>query len=1030
MNSAIFAACAGKPALRLGLDDVDIINSAMETSSNQSHTDKVLNPLISSDVRKLISMHDRGTIQAFEVKDSSYKAILSLAKHLGSFAGISRHNGLTPELLAQAIKFVKSVPAEQVFLRFEVTDKKPTIPNFNPAHLCAYDAERSYGTDYLQIARRLTIYGSTSSVMNHTDLGTFLESGKRKCVVLYLGTQKNENIEFLDPAHAMALDLVVTGLEQSEDVDKLLAKADTILLHPEIVELQQEAATLQVMLTEFRNNLDPDDGKEIAKRLLELQTNLEELVDTAIPTEFMTRISELANSMLTDEMIKEIIEYYDLGTDVAAPSSVELETLQTAIDYIIEDPTLSAEEQGQKILALLQVGVPSLLEGGDITANQLTVFLENLQAALIGKEISLHVPLMEQPAMWKLEHSEKLADLILLLSSPEFIKGLSDPALRDHAQGHYEALQILEAIESLRTENGYLPLDIEKRLSTLIPSSVDGSQNTADAIASLLTKIGADPSVIAVMAQDSPEGIKIAEALGRISATLDLENTDPATLALKIHEALASTSPENAALTSDIQQIISLSISSPSSIQNEALHVRETIKSTHNKTAAFETDDAQPQQLAKVFTNPQSAELSSTLDRETTFTLKTSPNLLEIFSFQSPSEIVSSQNTIEHHLELFTQTTPTRSDPITLRSRDTDMTGPQNTPIGNIHTFSQHEKDSLNIIVKQVKEHPSVLDRLTPQNKAVVATIVAKSALESLTEKMAFSLPLQREIKEALQSPNAGKLVEVINKVVNTLPSHRQPPDLATLASVTPHLNPTAHPAPHANTPFTPRGTEIRGTQTGGNPDFSSSPIIPPRQEANTPITPVNDNPSPVPQKTTPLKQEFGKVCGKTGQLVCNCENEGSGLDGSKNDKFKTTVQNLKLGEETKLGNGTTIEVLEARTKKDGTTETIFAWKDRNTTVFEGTMDDIQQQIKKNAEEVKKNADRYERKFENEPAPTDTIIASLKEQINITLIEPGGNTDAPTPSKTPFDDPDFDPDFGDDIHPITPLHQPSGFSPR
>lgn len=975
MNSAIFSACAGKTAFHLELEGVSIVNSAMGTSSNQSYTDKVLNPLISSDVRKLISMHDRGIIQAFEVKDTSYKAVLSFIKHLGSVAGISRHNGLTPELLAQAIKFIKSVPAEQVFLRFEVTDKKPTIPNFNPAHICAYDAERSYGTDYLQIARRLTIYGSTSSVMNHTDLGTFLESGKRKCVILYLGTQKNEDVDFLNPAHTMALDLVVTGLEQSEDVEELLAKADTILLHPEIAKLQQEAAAIQVMLTEFRNHFDPEDGKEIAKRLLKLQASLDELMNRDVPAEFINPIGELTISMLTDDLIKEIIEYNDLLTEGAAPSSVELETLQAAIDYIIADSNLSVEKQGQQILNLLQVGVPSLLEGGDITANQLTVFLENLQVRLTEKKISLPAPLMAQPAMWELEHSGKLADLILVLLSPE------------QKDTFKEALK------------------------------------------------------------NTPEGMEILEALSRISETLDLGNIEKAVLIEKIHKALTTTTLENAALASALLHVMAFThepdlISLTSAPMQLSLYsfTIDTLFAQHH--IAIEGVAKHIRQLTdnaiKVEFNPPYALPSTNDNGITILSFLVQPAALTEMAALPPkqlSELIKglSDPVIKEHAKNHHEALRVLESIETLRA--------ENGVLATNKALFQNQFEALNKSSFQhiLETNLQTTDIPNPPNSerffipTYTPNLFQTFSLQSLSRIVSSQKIIEHHLELLAMAASKGSepiTVRSGDRVVNTPPPHRQPPELSTLASVTPYLNPTTPPAPQVITPFTPRDTEINATQTGGKPDSLSSRPISPQREPKPWITPVNDNLLPETQKTTSLRQEFGKVCGKTGQLVCNCENEGSGLDGSKNDKFKTTIQNLKLGEETKLGNGTTIEVLEARTKKDGTTETIFAWKDRNTTVFEGTMDDIQQQIKKNAEEVKKNADRYERKFENEPAPTDTIIASLKEQINITLIEPGGNTDAPTPSKTPFDDPDFDPDFGDDDHHTTPTHQSSAFSPK
>lgn len=341
MNSAIFAASADHSVLPEDLKD--------QTSNH------ILNPVVSQDVRHLITLHDEGRFQYFETTDISYKAVLDLAAYLQRTLGTSDRTGLIPELLAQAVRFIKSVPAEQVFIRLDVTEQKQKIAEFNPAHICAYDADRSYGTDYLQITRRLTIHGSTSSVMNNADLGIFLERGFRKYVILYLGTQKNDDIQYLDPAHSMALNLVLTGLEDNENPDLLQEKVHDILLHDDLSLLQTELADLQLLLTEFRNDLTPKTAQEIVERLIELPQKIESLLQTGAPVELINPLVEQAESFLTDSMIQEIIEHYNISsgnftspTDITPPGIQTLEKTAMEIETLLRQLGNDPEAETKK----------------------------------------------------------------------------------------------------------------------------------------------------------------------------------------------------------------------------------------------------------------------------------------------------------------------------------------------------------------------------------------------------------------------------------------------------------------------------------------------------------------------------------------------------------------------------------------------------------------------------------------------------------------------------------------------------------
>ncbi|MDD3019961.1 MAG: hypothetical protein PHX61_03145 [Alphaproteobacteria bacterium] len=466
MNSTVFAAYAAKPVSHAGLNEGRLLDTILEKGADKGHTDGLLNPEISKDVRTLVGMHDRGRIKSFEVKDTSYKALLSLAKYLDSILGAPRTDGLAPELLAQAVRFIKTVPAAQVFLRLEITDKKPDVPDYNPAHMCAYDADRSYGTDYLQIARRLTIHGSTSSVMNNTDLGTFLESGRKKCVVLYLGTQKNDDVQFLDPAHSLALDLVVGGIENYENLDALTEKVETLLNYPELIQLHEEVADLQILLTEFKNNLNIETGNDLVDRLTDLKNKIGHMSDNDELIDLLAPIAEMTSLMLGDELVHEILMLRDNMPETLAPIFPEIEDIHTALQSIINNPELSSEDRQSKIIALLQADLPDLLSNSDIPVDQVVTYLQHVQAMLDEKDITLTIPLIAPPQAWDYEHSERLAELLIYLQDPAQAP-LIKLGLEKTPEG-LEALKLLESLtEKLDLQNGFDDKLIDRIHSTL-----------------------------------------------------------------------------------------------------------------------------------------------------------------------------------------------------------------------------------------------------------------------------------------------------------------------------------------------------------------------------------------------------------------------------------------------------------------------------------------------------------------------------------------------------------------------------------
>jgi hypothetical protein len=421
--------------------------------------DNLQNPHISEDVRTLVDLHDHGRLPPFETKGPAYKVLLGLAEYLRKVLGTHRRTGLLPETLVQAVKFVRSVPAESVFIRFEVTDKKPQMPNFNPAHLCAYDVDRKYGSDFLQIARRLTIFGSTSTVMSNTDLGSFLESGKKKCAFLYLGTHKTDDARFLEPASQMALDLVLTGLERGESAETIETKTQILASHPEIAEIHSEAADLKILLVDFRNDLLPEKGQELLKRLDVLSQRIESLSETLEFLELLSPLEDRVREISADEMVHEIISM-NAEKDFQEPQT-EIDALEAKVHEILDNPDLLQSEKISAVMEILKERVPSLLEDSQ-TALKTMDYLTHLQQEMAQSGSLLKEILIQEPKEWGETETRKLIALVRELDNPETILLLKQQ-IGQTPEGE-KIIESLERLQATARESGENPEILIQRI--------------------------------------------------------------------------------------------------------------------------------------------------------------------------------------------------------------------------------------------------------------------------------------------------------------------------------------------------------------------------------------------------------------------------------------------------------------------------------------------------------------------------------------------------------------------------------------
>jgi hypothetical protein len=517
---------------------------SLEQSVAVKSSDGLLNPKVAGDVRRLVELHDRGGVTPFESKGASWEVLLDLTRHLQTILNRGGRDGLVGEMTAQAIRFVRSVPAENIFLKFEVTNRRPDVPAYNPAHFCAYDADRSYGADYLSVTRRLTIFGSTSSVMQDHDIGLMLERGKKKCAVLYMGTQKGEDVAFLSPSGQMALDLTVSGIEHGESSDTIRRKVEVLEQFPALESVYAEVADLLVLLAEFHNDLSPDKGGELVDRLEHLSSRIKEIsAEIASENEFVSELIadiELAvHEMEFDPTVAEILEMRreDVPVDAEVKTeeggqeaATELTALIAEVEDVLTQGDLSAAQKQERIIALCSELVPAILKN-EALAKDAIVYLAALQKDMALDGITLPSPLMLVEAKWGEKETLQLITVLQALDDPEVLRQIKG-ALSDRPGG----AEILASLDRLQ-ERINVPVEDKAELVLLLqealsnPSSPENAQIATDVLRVL--NLVSDERVQGAVSLDVKEAL-VSFARETFSAQLDFVRSD---LPEKISEA-------------------------------------------------------------------------------------------------------------------------------------------------------------------------------------------------------------------------------------------------------------------------------------------------------------------------------------------------------------------------------------------------------------------------------------------------------------------------------------------------------------
>jgi hypothetical protein len=531
--------------------------------------------------------------------------------------------------------------------------------------------------------------------------------------------------------------------------------------------------------------------------------------------------------------------------------------------------------------------------------------------------------------------------------------------------------------------------------------------------------------------------LRLAELAASADPTLNAQ-------ALKIIETLhiAATSPEViATLPPEVQTLMTQVAETAFAAANPSSPTISPLAPTLDAAHLPQLVEAlvNPALKEQLQSNPKTAELVTALDalrtqdgtlppdtlsqpfRATASQIASPADLISSFSSRSTPEIISAQKAVEQHLGILTKS----AEPVLFTSfpdpHNLTATKIQDTLCGNTRGLSPNEKNSLNIIAQHVKDHPDVLDRLTPHEKQLVAVAVTKNAIDQITENKVLPLPLQKEIKAALQSQNIDRIAQVIGKALTTFPPNRLPPELSILSIVAPYLMPrsnTDQPKEHL-----PTGNPLKQQHT-------TTPEIPhqerhedkrhinPPSRPNDPITsqlPHNDN-----IQTPKLKPEQKpSVCAVTGAEICLC------------DKFNEVAKNMKQGEKLELGNGIAARVIEIKVNDKGEEEKSFAIHDGDREIVTGSSATIQNFFKDNDKKIEEDLQKRFGEPTRNDNPSSLPVMPPQAQPIIAIFEnvnkPEENKDHSTPDQHDGDI-DMDIDFGEDIHPLKTSS--STFSPR
>ncbi|MBU6234363.1 MAG: hypothetical protein KGQ41_00830 [Alphaproteobacteria bacterium] len=154
------------------------------------------NGTLATDVRRLILQAEQGRTFDTEHTGHAYDVLEAVLAELDLRLGTG--TALAAELERKLEHFARSAASSAMYLRLVISDTMPELPDYEPCQISVYDGLQSTGTDFSKVIQRSTIYGTLMTSVNITDLKAYFESGRKRRLLVYMGTDRRSDMKALD----------------------------------------------------------------------------------------------------------------------------------------------------------------------------------------------------------------------------------------------------------------------------------------------------------------------------------------------------------------------------------------------------------------------------------------------------------------------------------------------------------------------------------------------------------------------------------------------------------------------------------------------------------------------------------------------------------------------------------------------------------------------------------------------------------------------------------------------------------------
>jgi len=312
---------------------------------------------VAVDVRRLINQVEGGAQFDLEWTGHAYDVCLDAVNALAARLGqASLGQGISAEIESRIERFARSTSTSNMYLRLVITDKMPDLPDYAPCQISVYDGTRSNGTDFSKVVQRATIYGTLMTSVNVTDLKAYFEGGRKRHLLVYLGTDRMGDIKALDKMlAAMPAMLQAAGMDAGA-IKEMIAAVKTGNMPPAAIKMLHQMIEIgQLRMAQAQAPLSRTEQAALTKLETTIAAQLKSPAFLkSVPAIFATALKAVATAPM--RVASPAMRTTPLAdNDNKTVSSKDAATLVTALRALARDKTIPATQRSEIAAILLDL---------------------------------------------------------------------------------------------------------------------------------------------------------------------------------------------------------------------------------------------------------------------------------------------------------------------------------------------------------------------------------------------------------------------------------------------------------------------------------------------------------------------------------------------------------------------------------------------------------------------------------------------------------------------------------------------------